>query len=246
MKLCPVCSDSAAEAAHLSSHRVAGNHAGAVALAAKLRGIKAHIIIPRGAPQCKVGATQSYGGKRAAAPCKLCQEPCTHKLLNTVCWKRARYRRQVVQGSLARSRRGVLPAPGEVTLCEPTIDAREAATAEIQRATGAVFIPPYNAKATIAGQGTIALELLDQVRMLFWSVSWAALRGRADSYGLFSLEQIQQWAWSRQAGSCRAAQPACGTPGGEYHVCISKSSSWRTPEAGTDKQRVQQCPRHTT
>ncbi|GAB4819160.1 hypothetical protein N2152v2_006206 [Parachlorella kessleri] len=52
---------------------------------------------------------------------------------------------------------------GQVTLCEPTIDAREAATAEVQAATGAVFIPPYNAKDTIAGQGTIALELLEQV-----------------------------------------------------------------------------------
>jgi threonine dehydratase len=63
-----------------------------------------------------------------------------------------------------RAERWASQPAGEVTLCDPTIDAREAATAEIQAATGAVFIPPYNAKNTIAGQGTIALELLEQVR----------------------------------------------------------------------------------
>ena len=57
-------------------------------------------------------------------------------------------------------------------LCEPTIDAREAATAEVQAATGAVFIPPYNAKNTIAGQGTIALELLEQASRVLGTRTW--------------------------------------------------------------------------
>ncbi|ONM15149.1 Serine racemase [Zea mays] len=39
-----------------------GNHAAAVALAAKLRGIPAHIVIPRNAPACKVENVKRYGG----------------------------------------------------------------------------------------------------------------------------------------------------------------------------------------
>ncbi|KAL4437503.1 hypothetical protein ABPG77_003484 [Micractinium sp. CCAP 211/92] len=47
-------------------------------------------------------------------------------------------------------------------VCAPTIDAREAACREIQERTGAAFVPPYNHPAVIAGQGTIALEFLEQ------------------------------------------------------------------------------------
>ena len=39
------------------------NHAAAVALAAKLRGIPAHIVIPRNAPACKVENVKRYGGR---------------------------------------------------------------------------------------------------------------------------------------------------------------------------------------
>ncbi|KAI8469135.1 MAG: serine/threonine dehydratase [Monoraphidium minutum] len=39
-----------------------GNHAAALALAAKLRGIPAHIVVPNNAPQCKVDAVREYGG----------------------------------------------------------------------------------------------------------------------------------------------------------------------------------------
>ena len=47
--------------------------------------------------------------------------------------------------------------------CEPTIEAREAAVAALQRDRGAVVIPPYNYGPVMCGQGTIALELLTQV-----------------------------------------------------------------------------------
>lgn len=50
--------------------------------------------------------------------------------------------------------------------CEPTLAAREAALAEVVAATGATFIHPYNDPRVIAGQGTAALELLDQVEGL--------------------------------------------------------------------------------
>jgi threonine dehydratase len=41
--------------------------------------------------------------------------------------------------------------------------AREATAAQIALQTGATFIPPYDYGPVIAGQGTIALELLQQV-----------------------------------------------------------------------------------
>jgi threonine dehydratase len=53
-----------------------------------------------------------------------------------------------------------------ITSCEPTLAAREAALAEVQRHTGAVFIHPYDDPRVIAGQGTAALELLEAVSEL--------------------------------------------------------------------------------
>jgi threonine dehydratase len=46
--------------------------------------------------------------------------------------------------------------------CAPTIAAREAACADVQRDTGAVLVHPYTDARVIAGQGTAALELLNQ------------------------------------------------------------------------------------
>ncbi|XP_074264816.1 serine racemase-like [Silene latifolia] len=40
-----------------------GNHAAALALAAKLRGIPAYIVIPNNAPKCKVENVKRYGGQ---------------------------------------------------------------------------------------------------------------------------------------------------------------------------------------
>ncbi len=39
-----------------------GNHAGALAKAAKMHGIKAYIVMPKNAPQVKIDAVQNYGG----------------------------------------------------------------------------------------------------------------------------------------------------------------------------------------
>lgn len=46
--------------------------------------------------------------------------------------------------------------------CAPTIAAREAACALVQRETGAMLVHPYTDARVIAGQGTAALELLNQ------------------------------------------------------------------------------------
>lgn len=90
-----------------------GNHAQALALAAKLRGIPAHIVMPRNAPPVKRRAVEGYGGR--------------------------------------------------VVECEPTLAARETTVAAVQAETGAVLIHPYNHPDVIAGQGTVAVELLQQV-----------------------------------------------------------------------------------
>lgn len=39
-----------------------GNHAGALALAAKMKGVPSYIVVPEGCPQCKLDAIETYGG----------------------------------------------------------------------------------------------------------------------------------------------------------------------------------------
>jgi len=90
-----------------------GNHAQALALAAQLRGVAAHIVMPSNAPAVKKAAVAGYGAR--------------------------------------------------ITTCEPTLAAREAAQARVVAATGATIIHPYNDYRVIAGQGTAALELLEDV-----------------------------------------------------------------------------------
>jgi threonine dehydratase len=90
-----------------------GNHAQAVALAAKLRGITAHIVMPSTAAAVKRRAVEAYGGR--------------------------------------------------VITCAPTLEARESTAAAVLADTGGTLIPPYDHPDIIAGQGTAALELLEQV-----------------------------------------------------------------------------------
>ncbi|MSR55448.1 MAG: pyridoxal-phosphate dependent enzyme [Gemmataceae bacterium] len=90
-----------------------GNHAAALALAARNRGIAAHVVMPRNAPGIKVDAVRGYGGR--------------------------------------------------ITFCEPDQASREAKVADVIRETGASLIHPYDDDRIIAGQGTAALELLEDV-----------------------------------------------------------------------------------
>lgn len=54
----------------------------------------------------------------------------------------------------------------EPILCEPTAAAREATAARVMAETGATMIHPYNDTRVIAGQGTVALELVEQLPRL--------------------------------------------------------------------------------
>jgi len=51
----------------------------------------------------------------------------------------------------------------DISFCEPTLVAREAAAAELLRSTGGTLIHPYDNDRVIAGQGTAALELLEEI-----------------------------------------------------------------------------------
>jgi threonine dehydratase len=52
---------------------------------------------------------------------------------------------------------------GKITYSEPNVPSREAVTAEVMRETNAHLIHPYNDPRVMAGQGTAALELLEEV-----------------------------------------------------------------------------------
>ncbi len=90
-----------------------GNHAAALALAARVRGVPAYIVMPSNAPQVKKDAVAGYGG--------------------------------------------------QITFCEPTLTARESTLDRIRLDTGATVVHPYNDERVITGQGTAALELLEEV-----------------------------------------------------------------------------------
>jgi threonine dehydratase len=102
-----------AEAARGVVTHSSGNHAQALALAARVRGIPAYIVMPKTAPAVKKAAVEGYGG--------------------------------------------------QVTLCEPNLADRERTANEVMAKTGATLIPPFDHVDVIAGQGTAALELLEDV-----------------------------------------------------------------------------------
>jgi threonine dehydratase len=72
----------------------------------------------------------------------------------------------------------------QVLLCEPTLAAREAMAAQVASESGALFIHPYDDPYVIAGQGTIALELLEQVPQLQWLLCPVGGGGLASGLGV--------------------------------------------------------------
>lgn len=65
-------------------------------------------------------------------------------------------------------RRAVESFGGEVVGCEPTLAAREAALRELVRRRGGRVVHPYDDFHVIAGQGTAALELIDDPEPAPW------------------------------------------------------------------------------
>jgi threonine dehydratase len=90
-----------------------GNHGAAVARAAKLREVPAHIVMPSNSAKVKIRSVKSY---RA-----------------------------------------------HVVFCEPTEESREIKCAEVINKTGATLIHSFENEHVIAGQGTAAMELLEDI-----------------------------------------------------------------------------------
>ncbi len=93
-----------------------GNHAQGVALAARMVGTSAIIVMPTDAPRLKLAATRGYGA--------------------------------------------------EVVLYDRKTEDREAIAHRLVAESGRVLVPPYDDPAIMAGQGTAALELLEDVPVL--------------------------------------------------------------------------------
>jgi len=55
---------------------------------------------------------------------------------------------------------------GRIILCEPTLAAREETAARVVEETGGTLLHPFDHPDVIAGQGTLALELVEQVEGL--------------------------------------------------------------------------------
>jgi threonine dehydratase len=53
-----------------------------------------------------------------------------------------------------------------ITLCEPTLEARKTTLDEIEKKTGAQVVHPFNNPNVIAGQGTAALEMIEDLGTL--------------------------------------------------------------------------------
>ncbi|MGM0377636.1 MAG: pyridoxal-phosphate dependent enzyme [Bacteroidota bacterium] len=51
---------------------------------------------------------------------------------------------------------------GEITFCEPTLEAREEMLEQVVKTTGATFIHPYDHYDIVCGQGTAAFELVEE------------------------------------------------------------------------------------
>jgi threonine dehydratase len=62
-----------------------------------------------------------------------------------------------------------------ITFCKPTAEARALTLAQVQKETGAIFIPPYDAVNTMLGQGTTFLEMEQQCREGGWGALGAVI-----------------------------------------------------------------------
>jgi threonine dehydratase len=70
----------------------------------------------------------------------------------------------VVPVSIPAIKRAAVEREGATIVeCAATLTAREAALADVLDRTGACYIAPFDNPAVIAGQGTVALELFDEV-----------------------------------------------------------------------------------
>ncbi|KAL5478112.1 hypothetical protein EMCRGX_G024993 [Ephydatia muelleri] len=129
-RLCETCGDGVAGKPAVVTHS-SGNHAQALALAAHLCGVEAHIVMPDNCSAVKVQAVKDYGGL--------------------------------------------------VTLCQSTEQARKDTAQQILSRLGphAILVSSAEHDDVIAGQGTVAMEFLEQVPDLDAMVCSVSIGGLA-------------------------------------------------------------------
>ncbi|MCB0993349.1 MAG: pyridoxal-phosphate dependent enzyme [Acidimicrobiales bacterium] len=70
----------------------------------------------------------------------------------------------VVPADANPTKRALIESFGaHIVLCEPTLEARESRLAEVVADTGARFVHPYEDPLVMAGQGTVGLEILEEL-----------------------------------------------------------------------------------
>lgn len=84
----------------------------------------------------------------------------------------------------AVKKNAVLGYGAEVTLCEPTLEAREKTLEEVMKKHNAVFIHPYNDYRVIAGHAGIVIELLEEKNTLDYIVTPVGGGGLASGIAL--------------------------------------------------------------
>ncbi|SDD25348.1 threonine dehydratase [Variovorax sp. CF079] len=164
-----------------------GNHAQAIALAARILGMPATIVMPHDAPASKVAATKGYGG--------------------------------------------------QVVIYDRYKDDREQIGRELAEKHGLTLIPPYDHPDVIAGQGTAAKELFEEVGPL--DAFFAPMGGG----GLISGSAL----------STRALSPQCKVYGVEPEAGNDGQQSFRsgeivhidTPKTIADGAQTQHLGQHT-
>lgn len=164
-----------------------GNHAQAIALAARILGMPATIVMPHDAPAAKVAATRGYGG--------------------------------------------------QVVIYDRYQDDREQIGRDLADRHGLTLIPPYDHPDVIAGQGTAAQELYEEVGPL--DAFFAPMGGG----GLLSGSAL----------ATRALSPQCKVYGVEPEAGNDGQQSFRsgrivhidTPKTIADGAQTQHLGRHT-
>ena len=139
-----------------------GNHAQAVALASRMLGAQATVVMPANAPAAKRNATEGYGAR--------------------------------------------------IVTYDPAREDREEVARRIQAESGAVLIPPFDHPHVVAGQGTSAMELFDEIGAL------DVLLVPCGGGGLLSGSAI----------AARKLSPACRVVGVEPEAGDDATRSFRT------------------
>ena len=116
----------------------------------KFRGATNAVFSLSDAESARGVVTQSSGNHAAA--------------ISLAAWRRGIPAWIVMPRTAPRAKRQAVESyGGRVTECEHDMASRDAACKALQEKTGAVLIHPYNNERVIAGQGTAALELFEEV-----------------------------------------------------------------------------------